>query len=202
MPIIFTDKPLPERSEADLYVTPQDVINIAMEKFGRRDAKHILDIGANDGRWGLSAENYADSPVCLVGVDIRPLPKPDKFTFWQLMDYGKPIECALMPVKSFDFIVSNPPFYCAEAIVRNAWQQLKNGGSMLFLLPDGFWYSSGRFKGLWRDIPLMERASIVRRIPFTGGGNPNLYDLYYWRKGKDGSSMGIPNECRNTQILF
>jgi hypothetical protein len=205
MAVIYTDKKadLPERAEKDFYQTPQAVIDAAMERFGQRRARVILDIGAgNDGRWGISAANYADDPLCLVGVDIRKLPEPSGFTWWHTMDYSKPIECELMSVKRFDFIVSNPPFYCAEAIIWNAWSQLKKEGSMLFLLPSDFWYSIGRFRGLWRELPPKNVCSIVNRIPFTGDGNPNNYDLYFWRKDAEGLPVGKPNETVNTQIMF
>lgn len=204
MPTIYTDKPLPVRSGSDLYETPIPVIEAAMRHFVKHivGTEKILDIGANDGRWGLLAAKYSGVTTHLVGVDIRPLPRPEGFTLWHTMDYARPIEVELMPVKRFDLVVSNPPFCEAEVIVNNAWRQLKNGGAMLFLLPSHFWYSAGRFRGLWRNLPPCERCSVVNRIPFTGGSNPNLYDLYLWRKGEDGKPVGVPNQTRNTQIMF
>lgn len=202
MPTIYTTKVLPKRIDKDFYRTPHAVIEAAMNRFGQRDAQFFCDVGAADGRWGLSAIACADNPICLVGVDIRELPKPDRFTFWHTMDYTRPLECELMSVKRFDFIVSNPPFGVAEAIIWNAWGQLKPRGKMLFLLPSDFWYSAGRHRGLWRQLPPVERCSVVKRIPFTGDSNPNNHDLYFWAKDEYGQPVGEPNETRNTQIMF
>ncbi len=202
MPIIYTQNSLPDRAENDFYATPHAVVNAAMEKFGQREARVILDIGSADGRWGTAAVDYATSPLCLVGVDIRALPQPVEFTFWHTMDYTMPFECELMSVKEFDFIVSNPPFAVAEAIIWNAWRQLQPGGKMLFLLPADFWYTIGRYVGLWRELPPIERCSVVKRIPFTGTGNPNNYDLYFWGKDKSGHPIGQPNQTISTQITF
>lgn len=202
MPIIYTNKDLPARSEKDFYQTPQPVIDAAMKRFGKRKARTILDIGAGDGRWGRAAAEYSSNLQCLVGVDIRPLSKPEGFTFWHTMDYAKPLECELMNVKRFEFIVSNPPFGVAEAIIWNAWRQLKRGGQMLFLLPGDFWYTTGRYLGLWRDLPPLVRCSVVKRIPFTGGSNPNNYDFYFWVKDEKGDPIGKPNETLNLQMSF
>ena len=202
MPTIFTNKKLPERIEKDFYPTPEPIIRAALARFGHVQARVILDIGAGDGRWGIAAAKQAKNPLVLVGVDIRPLPKPDMFTFWHMVDYSHPIECEMMSVKSFDFIVSNPPFAIAEAIIWQAWKQLKNGGLMLFLLPADFWYSIGRYRHLWRELPPLERCSVVNRIPFTGDQNPNNCDLYLWGKDGKGKPIGKSNETRNTQIMF
>ena len=202
MPIIYTNKVLPKRAINDFYQTPQSVVDAAIERFGQLDARSILDIGAADGRWGIAGAGYATSPLCLVGVDIRLLPQPVGYTFWHTMDYTRPLECELMSVKQFDFIVSNPPFAVAEAIIWSAWTQLQPGGKMLFLLPADFWYTIGRFNRLWRQLPPIERCSVVNRIPFTKNGNPNNCDLYLWAKDDKGQPVGKPNETRSTQIAF
>jgi hypothetical protein len=48
MPVIYTDKPLPDRIEKDFYPTPRPVIKAAINRFGQRDAQEILDVGAGD----------------------------------------------------------------------------------------------------------------------------------------------------------
>ena len=203
MATIYTAEKLPERIDKDFYPTPYPVIDMAMGRFGQKNARVILDIGAADGRWGKAAADCADHPICLVGVDIRPLPQPKGFTFWHTMDYARPFECQLMSVKQFDFIISNPPFGAAEPIIWNAWAQLKPGGKMLFLLPSDFWYSIGRHQRLWRELPPVEKCSIIKRVPFTGNSNPNYCDLYFWEKDAIfGQPVGRPNETRNTQIAF
>ena len=200
MPTIYTSKPLPARIDKDFYPTPHHVIDAAMARFGQRQAQVILDVGAGDGRWGWAAANYALNPLVVVGVDIRSLPKPEGFTFWHTLDYARPIECEMMAVKEYDWIVGNPPFYCLEDIVWQAWRQLKPGGRILFLAYNTFWYSSSRFNYLWRVLPPIEKLSIVNRVPFTGPSNPNLCVVFEWGKDADGRPMGKANETRNTQI--
>ena len=54
----------------------------------------------------------------LVGVEIKDEPKPVGFTDWypnrDFMTLGE-------QKASFDMIVSNPPYYCAEEIIHRAW---------------------------------------------------------------------------------
>ena len=65
------------------------------------------------------------------------LDKPLGFTEWhQNRDF-----LTLETDRPFDMIVSNPPYYCAEEIIRRAWTMLAPGGHMVMLsapgIPDG-----------------------------------------------------------------
>ncbi len=202
MPVVYTARTdLPQRIDKDFYPTESTLVWAAIARYGRRDAVSILDIGAGDGRWGIEATNHAAQPLCLIGVDIRPLPQPTPYTFWLCLDYKLPINLALMPVREFDLIVSNPPFSCAEAIIWNAWSQLAPGGRMVFLLPLDFMCGAARYKRLWRDLPPVEVAPIARRVDFYGRSNPNLHAIYVWDKGGDGECLGMAGQWMTRPIL-
>lgn len=200
-----TKDQLPQRSKHDLYRTPQSVVDKIACRFALPDAVKILDIGAGDGRWGVTFARVAKNPLCLIGVDINPLEQPaqpEYFTFWLTIDYSLPLEVALMPVKGFDLAVGNPPFNRAEAMIYNAWSQLSPGGQIIFLLPVELWCGINRYKTLWRDLPPKEVCAVVNRIPFTGGGNPSNNAIYIWQKDQQGRPVGRPNETRATQLMF
>ena len=199
---IREDTDLPERIDKDFYPTPHAVVKAVMFRFCKPEAVSILDIGAADGRWGIGAAKLSHNPLCLAGVDIRDLPKPDNlFTFWHTLDYSLPFDCLQMSVKSYDLIVSNPPFARAEPIVWNAWRQLNPGGRMIFLLPFAFWFGKGRFSRLWGELPPKEVSAIVSRIPFTGKSNPDNHAVYVWEKDAIfGAPIGAPNQTKLTQM--
>src|SRR5690242_642744 len=72
---------LPKRHENDKYITERSLIHAAIDDLGPHSARRILDIGANDGRWGLitAAKTMAQS---VVGVEIEDMPQPLGFTEW------------------------------------------------------------------------------------------------------------------------
>lgn len=185
-----------ERQAFDEYRTPHDLIDYAITNYAPDKALSILDIGANDGRWGQAAMAHCKGVGILCGVEIQDMPRPTGFTHWHsFTDYTAPMDRAMMSVTEFDLVVANPPFKAAEAIVRAAWQQLTPGGTMIFLLPMTFCGSDSRRRGLWMDLPPLRVHLLTPRVNYEYKGNadnsPRDDGLYIWRKDQDGAVDGV-----------
>jgi len=182
--IYVTDKDtLPKRSDADLYETEHTLIQAAMEVFAPAKAFHVLDIGAGDGRWGAYAKQYTDCRS-LVGVERRDVPPPSKdfYLWYNQTDF---LEFNTSPLLSFDFIVSNPPYYIAEPIIKHAWTMLADRGTMIMLLRLSFQAGVKRYKSFWNKYPPTTVGVLARRPSFYGGGtNATDYGLFHWIKGQ------------------
>lgn len=176
---------LPERAAFDHYATPPDLIRAALAISPLFGTNSILDIGSDDGRWGIEAQRQTGG-ARLVGVEIRPLDPPPGFSEWHTADFLK-----WEPGGQFDLIVSNPPYYIAEKIIRRAWEMLTYYGEMIMLLPLRFQAGIGRARGLWQDCPLHTVGVVSPRPSFYGGGtNGTDYGIFYWHKGPGAGKPG------------
>ena len=188
---------LPARHEHDEYITERNLIFTTLSHLGPTRANSILDIGANDGRWGLAAAALT-LPKELVGVEVRKVDKPAGFTEWhQNRDFLN-----FETNKQFDLIVSNPPYYCAEEIVRHAWTMLAPGGHMVMLLRMAFQTGVDRYHKLWSEIYPHTVGVCSRRPSFYGGGtNRTEFSVFYWAKSWGGNPLGSPRRW-NTVLLL
>jgi hypothetical protein len=196
---IRPDTQLPERRTADHYPTERNLIRAALAHFCPSGGiSSILDIGAGDGRWGTLAK--AQHPAAaLFGVDVRELPRPDGFDGWHTGDY-----LTWQPRRRFDLILSNPPYYIAEPVIRRAWSQLRTGGAMIMLLRLSFQAGAARANGLWREIPPSVVGVCSRRPSFYDGRTSGTdFGIYVWRKATDGKpAVASPGEWRVKLINY
>lgn len=198
MTTIYVNKgtALPKRKENDLYQTEPNLIRAAIQKFvldpetgvHPRSIYKILDIGAYDGRWGTIAAEMLPNDSVVAGVELLNMPAPKTFEFWLAgksyldPEVIKRIDDA-WPY-GFDLIVSNPPYYLAEPIIRQAWKHLGDGGRMIMLLRLSFQSGVDRYNKLWDELPLRWMGVLSRRPSFYGGGtNGTDYGLFVWEKG-------------------
>lgn len=183
-----------KRKKHDLYITPKEATLAIAHHFHIPDAQSILDVGANDGRWGLAFASYCQDAT-LSGVELRNTLKPQGFDHWSVIDYTDKVERASMPQQRFDLIVGNPPFNRGESMVRAAYNQLTNGGTMIFLLPPEFSHSISRCNGLLAEITPNTVVDLAERMDFTGAGRPHQnMSLYIWKKNvtSNGRWAGFP----------
>lgn len=194
--IYIKTEDLPERITNDVYPTEHDLIEQALSHIHFAGAGMILDIGAGDGRWGLTAKRKTyDAQLC--GIDIVG-EKPEGFDRWEQADYLT----YQFPLKSFDLIVSNPPYYIAEKIIYKAWEELAVGGDMIFLLRLSFQAGVNRAKNLWKFIHPYEVGIVSRRPSFYGRGtNGTDYGVYYWKKVHRDECWGFPGEWKTFLLL-
>ena len=181
---------LPKRHKNDMYVTEKNLIRAAYFEFVTTAVNKCLDVGAGDGRWGdvlLETQPMAD----LTGVELEDVPVNSAFDSWHSnTDF---LEWAPKQNRVYDLIVSNPPYFIAEPIIRASWDLLPPGGMMIMLLRLAFQASIGRYKGLWDDLHPKEVAVCSRRPSFYGGGtNGTDYGIYVWEKDDWGNPVGAP----------
>lgn len=203
MRLLKTDKVLPDRRPNDEYLTPYaeieaaygHLLKIAPQYDPYRVRKwrefRILDVGANTGRWGRTARKLWPDAI-ITGVELQEQPQPDGYDYW----------CAGTDFRdwkddnpgSFDLIVGNPPFYCAEELVRTALSLLSLDGALYFLLPTEFRHGQRRYLGLYQEFPLKWWCPFTGRINWDGCGssNPRDYAMYFWEPGFHGDFRGLP----------
>ena len=201
--IYVTDKTkLPKRHENDKYITERNLIRAAYKEHMPFPVERCLDIGAGDGRWGeivLETQPLAE----LTGVELDDTPANQSFNEW----YGKTdfLEWAenSPEERTFDFIVSNPPYYIAEPIIRAAWDLLVPGGTMLMLLRLAFQAGIKRYETLWNDIWVREVSVLSRRPSFYGGGtNGTDYGIFVWEKDEWDNPIGYPRMWMTSLINY
>lgn len=69
--------------------------------------------------------------------------------------------------KSFDWVITNPPFRLAEAFVLNALEVARVG--VAILARTVFLESSGRFESIFKETPPSKFAQFVERVPMVKG---------------------------------
>ena len=194
---------LPERHQNDLYVTEKNLIRAAYFDFVTTAVNRCLDIGAGDGRWGevlLETQPMAE----ITGVELEDVPVNDAFDFWySKTDFMKWAASRRNEDGEYDLIVSNPPYYIAEPIIRSAWELLTPGGTMIMLLRLAFQASIGRYEGLWNDLYPKEVSVCSRRPSFYGGGtNGTDYGIFVWEKDDWGNPVGAPRLWITSLLMY
>lgn len=170
---------LPKRHDFDFYPTPRELCDSALNWIVTNPKSNVLDPGAGTGVWGQAVKAQYPSAT-ITGIDIRPLPKPQDYSFWFQADFKK-----VKPEPVFDCVIGNPPFKHAEAFVRLGMSWLARGGQLLFLLRLNFLESQNRYAGLFAEYQPKRVVISSRRVSFTGDGKTNAtaYALFIWEKG-------------------
>ncbi len=138
---------------------------------------------------GLSADEYLAStawdPCCGEGHMVGPL----REYFWaaegtDVFDYGKGFEVSDFladGARSAEWIITNPPFKIAEAIVLRALERATVGVAMLVR---SVWLEgTGRYDRLFRNQPPAIVAQFCERVPMTKGRwdpNASTATSYAW----------------------
>lgn len=177
MPIITTTKQMRPRDTFDFYPTPRPYADQMLDLVGHfHEPPYVLDPGAGTGVFG-DAVRAAYPEAVIAGTDLRPLPRPVSYDYWQTgVDFLK-----MRPAPVFDLVVGNPPYKFAEQFVRLSMASLREGGRLVFLLRLAFLESERRLK-LWRDYPLKEVWVFPKRPSFTGNGKSDAtaYAAFVW----------------------
>ncbi len=112
-----------------------------------------------------------------------------------IADYGYPldkvgsfiVDAESYPDKSFDWVITNPPFKLGKQFVHKALRVARVGVAMLCRTV--FVESIGRYEGLYRDTPPWTFAPFVERLPMVEGrvdeeaSSATSYAWFVWLKG-------------------
>jgi len=175
------------------------LIEKAIWRYAPTNSIQILDVGAGDGRWGEFAK-AACPKAQLTGIDIRDLPKPPTFDIWYQADASSSTQMLEFSRGYFDLIISNPPFYCVEEIIKTMWPIMARDSTMIMLLKLEFMNSQKRYKDLWPKYSPIEVAPVVKRVEFTGPDNPDEAAVFIWQKFQ-GKNEAIPFQWK-THLLW
>lgn len=179
---IVTDKPLPDRREADFYPTDAGTVRSALREIAcGLNPRSILDPGAGDGAWGRVARAvWPHSRIA--GVEIRDVPKPEEYDGWFC-----PVDFLTKPVYpgGYDLVMGNPPYAQAEAFVRKGAEYLRPGGMLVYLLRLAFLEGQRRRDGLFVEFPPEAVYVCSKRPSFTGDGRTNAtaFGVFVWSEG-------------------
>lgn len=173
-----TTKPRAERRPLDQYDTP-DALALACCKALREnliaEPLRILEPSCGGGSF-LRAVNQTWPEADLFGGDVEP----------RCEGPGRVIRCDFLDSDLLfgnALLLGNPPFALAEEFVRRAFECVREGGVVAFLLRLSFLAGRGR-AALYREHPLAALWPIAGRPSFTGGGTDSSeYGLFAWRKG-------------------
>jgi hypothetical protein len=194
-------------NDLDEFLTPMELIEACFEQAILPTIKSIphtiLDMCANDGRWGKVARKHFPKAT-IVGIEIMSMPQPPEFNVWVVGDFLQ--QNFNM---GFDLIVGNPAYsvkkeskviYKAEDFVRHAYNNLTVEGRLFNLLRSNFRHSIERY---WKDGKKRSQPGIhqtmtpyaiydcVARPSFykeddrtkhfgTKNTNAHDYSLYHW----------------------
>lgn len=179
-------------NQLDEFLTPKELIDTCFVQavvplYNTEYPRTILDVGANDGRWGQAVRKHFPN-AHITGVEWMDMPKPEGFDCWyggtdfiqgnvHEPFYGNHI-------LGFDLVIGNPPYrvknehgkvvYKAEDFVRKAYSLLTPGGHLVYLLRTNFVHSLERYwidrkhnlPGLWQTHPLHKIWFTVLRPSF------------------------------------
>lgn len=180
---------LPKRADSDLYVTPRENVEIALDFLVERVSAllhrnnwRILDLGAGPGVWG-QAVRVRWPNAFIHGVELRDIPNPGSYDLWSRIDMRS--WAAVYACPTFDLVLGNPPYSLDEEAVRIGLDRVCSGGHVMMLLPITFLTSQSRRDGLYAEYPLRYYAQFSQRISWNGSGKtpPRDHALYVWQKG-------------------
>lgn len=191
--IYVSDKDkLPAKIEHDFYPTPVGLVRDFFTQFpyhAEFKAPFILDPGAGGGNWGRGL-SLAEPKVTyhLTGIEKRDVHNPHRNIYQDWI--GNQDYLQYMLPFQYDIIMGNPPYSdrLAEKFIHRSFDLLLDGGYLIFLLKLSFMQTQTRYEEFfsrnWALRPAVVYVS-VRRVNFTGGGNPDVYAIYVWKKVPD-----------------
>lgn len=172
-----------DRHKSDYYITPQDQIELFLNKFKPEeefincplfldpcaggDVNHKMSYPESLINYGYQ-ERYIDT------IDIR-----DDSLAKVKGDYLD-IDCK----NKYDVIITNPPFNIAINIIKKALGDIKDNGYVIMLLRLNFLGSKQRF-GFWQNNKPKYIFVHHKRMSFTdkGGTDSVEYAHFVWQKG-------------------
>lgn len=148
------------------YPTPKNVAELIISDVYIQDGMKILEPSCGDGRL-IEAVLDVNQNVNVFGIEVsreRVLEARQKGFAVQEANF-----LDVTPTPEYDVIVMNPPFYGKhyQKHVEHAKKFLKEGGTLVSILPASARYSHGFIKDgyRWRDLPIASFAESGTNVP-------------------------------------
>lgn len=171
-----------ERHVTDYYVTPQECIhqffNASKEDIDFAQYKNWFDPCA--GGDVENAMSYPSAIKDIFDIDVETMDIRDDSLATTKANYLETV------VDKKDIIITNPPFYLAEEIIRKALEDVVSGGAVVMLLRLNFFGSKQRFS-LFKQYPPTYAYVHHRRMSFTTDGKTDSIEYMHaiWIKDKN-----------------
>ena len=184
-----------ERHKTDYYVTPLSAVATFLDAFlgdvqqgefiddttgiaDKPDKMRWLDPCAGGDDFHEMSYPAAIKKAFDIGIDtldIRNDSKAQIQTDYLTWDKGK---------NEYDIIITNPPFYLAQAIIEKALKDVRDGGYVVMLLRLNFFGSNERFPFWEKQLPILTYVH-HRRFSFTDDKKTDSIEYMHavWQKG-------------------
>ncbi|MDD4566195.1 MAG: class I SAM-dependent methyltransferase [Eubacteriales bacterium] len=167
------------RSESDYYPTPPEATKALLDYLKLQDKSQIWEPACGEGHIAEVLLEYGHS---LIATDL----------FYQGYGEGE-IDFLNSPLRSCDWIITNPPFKLAEQFIRRCHEHNK---PFALLLKSQYWHSKSRYS-LFKDVQPTDILPLTWRPDFLfktrGKGSP-LMDCIWcvWRNNGDQNTIYYP----------
>lgn len=147
------EKPKSTEVSKDLqfYRTPKKVVQHVLQSINIRKEHLVLEPSCGDG--AIMDELKAMGVDC-VGVEYHQGRAAQAKSKGHKVMVGNFLD--MIPTPTYDMVVMNPPFYGKHYVkhIEQAKGFLKDGGTLVSILPASAWYDHKIIKGQWHDLPM------------------------------------------------
>lgn len=158
--------------DLQFYWSPRPVVEKALElagvfdlrewQYNRPAALSVLEPSCGDGR---IMDAVRDRGHRVFGIEYHAGRAAETRAKGHDVLTANFLECPARP--EYDRVVMNPPFYGRHYVkhVRHALRFLRDGGTLVSVLPATAWYDHGVLNGEWRDLPVGSFSEAGTNVP-------------------------------------
>lgn len=171
------------RREQDFYPTPDETIEAFLDVYEVRGGISILEPGAGDGNIVRALRRHGLFDID--AIEIRPEERENLEEICSQVTIGDFLDVDIQ--KKYDLVIGNPPFSLALEFIQRAFQVVKPGGKVIFLLRTAFLESDRRFS-FWQEPGHIPTGlyTLHKRPSFTGKGtDAQSYSWFVWDFSSD-----------------
>lgn len=137
--------------DLQFYRTPKKVIEHVLDSVSIPKGAVVLEPSCGDG---AIMDALKERGVTCVGVEYDAGRAATARAKGHRVHVANFLETA--PTRDYDMVIMNPPFYGKHYVkhIEHAKKFLKDGGTLVSILPASAWYEHKLIKGQWHDLPI------------------------------------------------